>query len=360
MRIVKNSKKSTAKSKKSLMGKGSLGVDITPNAIGMVHLSGSLPDKLKLEKHVIQPLPKGVIINGNVENHDQLVSYLQQAFEQLGGGVRTITAALPHTMANIQNLTYSPQNTELSLEEFAESEAGQAVGSGNPSFDYQVLAEIGNAQDIVLASARRDDVDGRVDLFSEAGISLSYLDIDTFAVVNSLSVWIDQFAPELFRQKIAVFHIEEEQTTAFILQEGKILYKQETNFGNRQLTLNIQRHYGHDEETAWNMRFKANKPADFQSDVADQFNGQLTQEVQRILQFYYTTVSSDYHDNVKHILISGCPFMRSFGLAEGIYAQTNIPTQQAEPVLCAQADKSPVDLEAGQLAVAFGLAVRGL
>lgn len=360
MRISKNSKKSTAKAKKSLMGKGSLGIDITPNAISMVHLSGSLPNKLKLEKHVIQPLPRGVIINGNIEDHDQLVSYLQQAYEQLGGGSKKTIGALPHTLVNIQTLTYSEQNTDLPLEEFAELEASQAVGSGNLSHDYAILSETATSKEIILTSARRDDVDARVDLFEAAGISLSEMDVDTFAVVNAIFVWMDQFSPELLGQKVAVFNIEEEQTKAFILQDGRILYKQETNFGNRQLTLNIQRQYSYDEDAAWNLRFKSNKPSDFQSSVADHFNSQLTQEIQRILQFYYTTVSSDYHDNVKHILISGCPFMRQFGLAESVYAQTNIATQQAEPVLSAQTDKSPIDLEAGQLAVAFGLAVRGL
>ena len=366
MRISKNSKKTAPKARKSFGGKGSLGVDITPNAISMVHLSGHSPNNLRLEKYAIQSLPKGVIINGNIEDHDQLVSYLQQTYDMLGSSSKNVTAALPQSLVNIQTLFYDPRNTDLTLEEFAELEASQTIGSSNLSYDYQVTGESqnNNVEEVVLAAAKRDDVDLRVDAFEAAGINLSQLDVDTFAVVNAFSVWIDQFSSDLENQKLAVFYVDEEQTKAFILHNGQILYKQETNFGNKQLTLNIQRQYKLSEDDAWQLRFKDNKPADFQSAVADPFNHQLTQEIQRILQFYYTTVSSDYHDNVKHILIAGCPFMQPFGLAESVYSHIKIPTQQAEPVHSVQAnaqtESSQFNLEAGQLTVAFGLAVRGL
>lgn len=366
MKISKNSKKTTHKTKKSFGGKGSLGVDITPNCISMVHLSGSIPDRIKLEKYAIQPLPKGIIINGNIEDYDQLVSYLQQTYEQLGGGCKNVTAALPQSLVNIQTLHYDSRNTDLSLEEFAELEASQITGSSDLSFDYQISSESqdGHAQEIILAATKRDDVNLRVDAFEAAGITLAQMDVDTFSVVNAFSIWIDQFSSDLENQKLAIFYIDEEQMKAFILQNGQILYKQETNFGNKQLTLHIQRQYKLGEDDAWHFRFKNTKPSDFQTTVASHFNSQLTQEIQRVLQFYYTTVSSDYQDNIKHILIAGCPFMQPFGLAESVYTQTNIPTQQAEPIYSvqsnAQTESPQFNLEAGQLAVAFGLAVRGL
>ncbi|MFC2351960.1 type IV pilus assembly protein PilM [Eikenella halliae] len=366
MRISKKPRKSKQKAKMSFGSKGCLGVDITPTAINMVHLAGSVPGNLRLENYTIQPLPKGVIINGNIEDHDQLVSYLQQAYQRLGSSCKNVTAALPQALTNIQTITYDARSADLPVDEFVELEASQTIGSDNLSYDFQVTAELqnGNVQEIVMAAAKRDDVDLRRDLFADADIPLSQMDVDTFAVVNAFSVWIDQFAPDLEHQKLAIFHVDEEQTKALILQNGSIVYKQETNFGNKQLTHNIQRQYKLSEDDAWSMRFKSNKPADFQGAVADHFNSQLTQEIQRVLQFYYTTVSSDYQDSVKHILISGCPFMQPFGLAKSVYAQTNISTQQVEPIVSTQGGKqtetSKFNLESGQLTVAFGLAVRGL
>lgn len=366
MRTPKNSKKTTTKAKKSFGGKGSLGIDITPNAINMVLLSGSVPNNLKLEKYAIQPLPKGIIVNGNIEDHDQLVSYLQQAYEQLGGNHKNVTAALPQSLVNTQTLYFDERNTDLSLEEFAELEAGQTIGSSNLSYDYQIISDsLGNhTQEIVLAAAKRDDVDLRLDAFDAAGIKLSQMDVDTFAVVNAFSIWIDQFSSDLENQKLAVFHVDEEQTKAFILQNGKILYKQETNFGNKQLTLAIQRQYKLSEDDAWHLRFKDEKPADFKATVADHFNSQLAQEIQRILQFYYTTASNDYNDSIKHILIAGCPFMQPLGLTEHIHSQLKISVQQAEPIHSVQSNihsaNTQFNLEAGQLTTAFGLAARGL
>lgn len=365
MRMSKKPKKSTKKTKMSFGSKGCLGVDITPSSINMVHLAGSVPGKLRVENYTIQPLPKGVIINGNIEDHDQLVSYLQQAYEQAGGGCKNVTGSLPQSLTNIQTVTYDSRSSDLPLEEFAELEASQSIGSDNLSYDYQITAELqqGNVLELIMAAAKRDDVDLRIDLFTDADVPLSQMDVDTFAVVNAFSIWISQFEPDLEYQKVAIFHVDEDQTKALILQNGNIVYKQETNFGNKQLTHNIQRQYKLSEDDAWSMRFKSNKPSDFQSAVADHFNSQLTQEIQRVLQFYYTTVSSDYQDSVKHILISGCPFMQPFGLAKNVYAQTNISTQQVEPITSAQTGKtetSRFNLESGQLTVAFGLAARGL
>ena len=118
----------------------------------MVYLAGSVPDNLRLENYTIQPLPKGVIINGNIEDHDQLVSYLQQAYQQLGSSYKNVTAALPQALTNIQTITYDARSSDLPVDEFVELEASQTIGSDNLSYDFQVTAELqnGNVQALPL------------------------------------------------------------------------------------------------------------------------------------------------------------------------------------------------------------------
>ena len=92
-------------------------------------------------------------------------------------------------------------------------------------------------------------------------------------------------APEMAEEKVAVFGIHATQMYALILQNGRILYKQETPVSTEQLNQLIQRTYQVTEEKAAQMMASQNKPSDYQSQIADRFNVQVAQEVQRVLQF---------------------------------------------------------------------------
>ena len=107
----------------------------------------------------------------------------------------------------------------------------------------------------------------------------------------------------------------------------------------------------------------ASKPSDYQTQVADRFNIQVAQEVQRVLQFYYTTQTTETFSNIKHILLTGFASQQP-GLAESIFSQTNTATQCVHPVLYAERnnkiDLPQLQIDAPSLTLAFGLALRGL
>ena len=99
------------------------------------------------------------------------------------------------------------------------------------------------------------------------------------------------------------------------------------------------------------------------SAVADRFNIQVAQEIQRVLQFYYTTQSTEQYSNVKHILLTGTAAQQP-GLAETIFSHTNTATECIHPILYAnngsKVDISQLQIDAATLTLAFGLALRGL
>ena len=83
---LKNLKKTDAKfSKKSfeLNNHAAIGIDIDQYSIKMVQLSGRSLNQIQLEKYVIAKLPKNIVQGNKVQNHDQLVTYLQQAYVKL-------------------------------------------------------------------------------------------------------------------------------------------------------------------------------------------------------------------------------------------------------------------------------------
>ena len=151
--------------------------------------------------------------------------------------------------------------------------------------------------------------------------------------------------------------------SSLVLQNGQILYRQESALGGEQLCQLIQRTYQVSDEQAKVMRKSENKPADYQIQVADRFNAQIAQEVQRVLQFYYTTQSGEQFANVRNIFLTGSASTQA-NLAETIFSQTNTSAECVDLTTSVsigmKADASEMQQVGSELAIAFGLALRGL
>ncbi len=365
MRLAKKQKNTNSKTSSNLTHRSAVGIDIGQHAIKMVQLSGRSLNQIQLEKYVITKLPKNIIKGNKIQDYEQLVTYLQHSYAQLHTSAKNFVAALPQSLATIETVVYNEKETDLDLDGFAEFEVSQIAPVEEMNFDYQTVGTsvVPVGQRVLLTAARKDDVEPRIEAFENADLPLAAMDIDLFAQNNAFSFWINQHAPELEHEKIAIFGIHATQMYAAIAQNGQILYKQETPVSTEQLNQLIQRTYQVTEEKAAQMMNAATKPSDYQSAVADRFNIQVAQEIQRVLQFYYATQSSEQYSNVKHILLTGTASQQP-GLAETIFSHTNTATECVHPILYAsnsnKVDISQLQIDAPTLTLAFGLALRGL
>lgn len=368
MRLLKSTKNTTTKTNKttaSLSNRTAIGVDITQHAIKMVQLSGRSLNQIQLEKYVITKLPKNIVKGNKIQDYEQLVTYLQHSYTQLRSSCKNFVAAIPQSAATVEQAIYNSKDTDLELEDFAESEIAQIGPVSEMNYDYQVtgtsVAPAG--QQVLLVASKKDDIEPRIELFENAGMDLSVMDLDLLAQRNAYAYWINQHAPELTNEKIAIFGIYATQMYALVMQNGQILYKQETQVSTEQLNQLIQRTYQVTEEKAAQIMATDTKPSDYQAQIADRFNVQVAQEVQRVLQFYYTTQNTETFSNIKHILLTGIP-SQQIGLAETIFSQTNTPTQCVHPVTyterSSKIDLPQLQIDAPSLTMAFGLALRGL
>lgn len=386
MRFKKNEKNTTSKTSSSnLTNRGAIGIDISQDAIRMVQLSGRSLNQIQLEKYAITKLPKNIIKGNRIQDYDQLVSYLQHAYAQLRSNNRNIVVALPQNVTTIETVVYNSRDSEMDLPSYAEYEISQLAPLDEVNYDYQVIGRSSQplGDKVLLVAARKEEIEPRLEVFESAGLNPAFMDIDIFAQTNAFSYWINQHSSELSTEKVALINIGEHEMHALIVQEGQILYKQESSISGEQLNQLIQRTYQTNEEQAANMLKNNDKPIDYQSQIADRFNIQVAQEIQRVLHFYYTTqqneqFSSVYTYNggfgsatqqneqfssVKHILITGSA-SQQLGLPETVFSQTNTATECVHPITYANTsnklDLSELQQSAASLTVAFGLALRGL
>ena len=363
MRVKKNPNSKHSSISSGLNNKGFIGVDVGSHHIKMVHLSGRSLDQLKLEGYVITPLPQDVVVDGKVHDDEQLVATLQLSYAQLKSNNKNIIAAMPSNLTTLQNFIYSAEEGN-DLEGAAEFEAAQITSIDEVNFDYQVLgpAAQGAGQEVLLVVARKEDIEPRVLSLKAAGLTPMVLDVETYAIINAYSHWMNTQASELEDQIVVVFDIGMNQTQALVLRQGKLLFKQEPNFGSAQMARDIQRVYQLSREEAETLMHAEIQPQDFQQNIVEPFNQQMAMEIQRVLQFFYTTASSGSYQQASQILLTGASAQLP-GLAEKVSAQTNTPARVVNPVeytaLSSKIDHAAFKKAAADLTVAFGLCLRG-
>ena len=366
MRSKKTEKKTSNKKAMATSGRSVIGVDISPSHIRMVQLSGRQLSQVQLEKYAITTLPANVVSGGEVVDFDQLVSHLQQCYSKMKTNCKQANIALPASAVTIEeNLRFVPEGSNMTLQEFVELEVSNIGSLDEMNYDWQVLSgNPGSEQTVLMVAAKKEAVERATDLLDEVGINASNVDVDIFAVANAFAYADMQNGDSFGRQRIALFDIGDTVLKALIVENGQILYKQESNFGLEQLVQSVQRAYqATDGEALAMITGEMKRPDDYKAMVVDGFNAQIAQEVQRVMQFFYATQNMDSMSNVKHIYISGSGCAAP-GISEVVYAQTNIATEQLNPASFAinklKGDGTRFDKDAASLTTAFGLALRGL
>ena len=82
----------------SLLGKKNpplVGLDISTSDIKLVELSRSGEKAYKLERCATEPLPKGAVVDGNIENLEQVSETILKVLKRAGTGTKNVALAMP-------------------------------------------------------------------------------------------------------------------------------------------------------------------------------------------------------------------------------------------------------------------------
>lgn len=74
--------------------------------------------------------------------------------------------------------------------------------------DYQTTHSAGDSDEVLMVLALKGDSQPYLDCLDEAGFGpLKVLDVETYAIVNAFSNWINTQSPNLENETLAVFDI---------------------------------------------------------------------------------------------------------------------------------------------------------
>lgn len=339
-----------------------LGIDISATAVKLLELSG-VAGRYRVESYAVEPLPANSVVDKNITDMEAVGEAVARAVKKSGSKLKTAAAAVAGSSV-ITKIIEMPANlTEADMENQIQVEADQYIPFplDDVALDFEVLgpnAANPERMDVLLAASKSENVDVRVGVLGLAGLTAKVVDVEAFALENTVRI----IAQEQFGGGedlvIAVADVGSSVTTFSVLEKLKIIYSREQQFGGAQLTEEIQRRYGLSYEEAGLAKKQGGLPENFVPEVLEPFKDNMAQQISRAQQFFY---SSSHISNIDQLILAGgCASID--GIAELVEAKIGIPTRVANPFanmsVSSRVPAQVLSNDAPALMVCCGLALR--
>jgi type IV pilus assembly protein PilM len=351
---------------KALLGQGNpplVGIDISTSSVRLVELAQGGKDEIRLERYAAEPLPRGAVVDGNIENMDQVVEAVRRVWKKSGSRAKHVALGMPPASVITKKIILPAGMSEDQLEVQVESEASQYIpfALDEVSLDFDVIGPAANSPEdieVMLAASRREKVEDRVAIAEASGLKASVMDIESYAARAALDRVTAQLPQAGAGQIVALFQIGAQVTHISVMLDGATVYEREQPFGGNALTQDIVRSYGMAFDEAESRKKSGELPDNYQSDLLQPFLESAALEVTRAIQFFFTSTPYTRVDQL--FLAGGCALIP--GLLDIIASRTKISTAVISPFkgmqLASGVRESQLRADAPAYLVACGLALR--
>jgi type IV pilus assembly protein PilM len=340
-----------------------LGLDISSSAVKFVELAANGKDGYRVERYAIEVLPKDSVTDGNITNLDAVVDAIKRAWKRLGTSTRNVAMALPASAVITKKIIVAAGLREEELEVQVETEANQYIPFplDDVNLDYQIIGPAPSMPDeveVLIAASKKERVEDRVAAAEASGLKVLVVDVDSLAKLAAFELVERQLPNGGKDQIVALVDIGASAMHLTVLKNGQQVYAREQAFGGGQLTQDIARHYGMNQEEAEAAKRTGNLPEGYEAELLVPFMENLALEVSRALQFFFTSTQFSKVDHI--VLAGGCASIH--GVDEVVATRTQFDTLVANPfanmVLSDRVRARALLTDASALMVACGLALR--
>ena len=305
-----------------------VGLDISTSGVRLVELADAGKGIVRLERYATEALPRGAVVDGNIENMDQVADAVRRVWKKSGTRARHVALGMPPAAVITKKIILPAGLSEDQLEVQVESEASQYIpfALDEVSLDFDVIGPAPNSLDdmeVMLAAARREKVEDRVAIAEAAGLTATVMDIESYAARSAL----EHAALPRQDQIVALFQIGAHATHVSVLLNGEAVYEREQPFGGNALTQDIVRSYGMAFEEAETRKKAADLPENYRADILAPFLESAALEITRAIQFFYTSTPYTRIDAL--YLAGGCALLP--GIVDTVAGRTRLPVSLAAP-----------------------------
>ena len=334
----------------------SAGLDIGSGFIKLV-----VVDHSKAEPEIVQvatsPLVPDAIVEGEVMDPVLVAETVRAVIDSVGIKKANVVAAVGGHDVIVKPIPMD-RMSEQDAREVIRWEAEQHVpfDMENVQLDFQILDPEGTGPQmrVLLVAAKRELIENRMSLLSDAGIEPAMIDVDAFAIHNAF----EHNYPEAVRGLVALVYIGHETTNVNLLKNGAPILVRDVPFGSRRLREALQRERGFTADHAENLLQGRGNVDDIRS-LLDERVDELAVGIERAAAFI---VAQSGGEGIGRVFLSGGGAAIP-GMVQALGNRLGVRTEVATPLKrvgvrpeVMQATK--IDELAPMLMLPIGLALR--
>lgn len=336
-----------------------VGIDIGSSSLKLVQLKEQ-QGELHLLNAAVIPLSSEAIVDNALMDSLAIVGCIKSLVATSGVKCRNVAASISGNSVIIRKIML-PTMSQDELEEQIGWEAEQYIpfDISDIFMDFQILPEETrdpSQMSVLLVASKKNIVHDYQTVFSQAGLILSIVDIDSFATQNAFEcnhvVQPDEIC--------ALVNIGANIMTINIVKGGITLHTRDVQSGGNMYTEELQKQLGLSSSESESLKVLAHEVKSPRIlTIIDKVNDVVTQEIRRSLDFYHSSAGDD---RVNRLFISGgCS--KVYNLQEALHQKTGLTVELINPFAHVRYSDKDFDAEyLGEIGplmtVAVGLAMR--
>jgi len=336
-----------------------VGIDIGSSSIKLVQLKEQKGTYQLLNAGII-PLPAEAIVDNTLMDSSSIVAAVKNLVASLGVKTKDVACSISGNSVIIRKISLPAMPPE-ELEDQISWEAEQYIpfDINDVNMDFQIMSPDTidpSKMNVLLVASKKDIINDYVAVFSESGLQLSVVDVDSFAVQNAFEANYDVIPNEV----IALVNIGASVMNINVIKDGITLFTRDVQMGGNLITEEIQKQMGISSDEAETLKMLAHETRSTAlTDVLNKVNDTITQEIRRSLDFYNSTANED---RVSKIFTSGgCS--KVYNLINNISEKLGLPVDVINPFNKLSVSDKTFDPEYLQeigplMTVTVGLAIR--
>jgi type IV pilus assembly protein PilM len=228
--------------------KTTIGLDIGSGLIKVAVIDHSRKQP-ELTKVAVAPLLADAIVEGEVMDPGIVAEAIQGALASAGVKTKQVVTAVGGRDVIIKKIQIE-RVKEQQARELMRWEAEQHVPFDMESveLDFQILDPDGDGleMNVLLVAAKRELVESKTRILTDAGLQLAAVDVDAFALHNAFEV----NHPDAMDGVVCLVNIGHEVTNVNILDDGVPILTRDISVGTRRFREDLQRERGVSAEDA--------------------------------------------------------------------------------------------------------------
>jgi len=334
-----------------------IGLDIGSGLIKVAVVDHSKKQP-ELQRVAIQPLMQDAIVEGEVMDPGVVAEAIQAALASAGVKSKGVVTAVGGRDVIIKKIQIE-RVKEQQARELMRWEAEQHVPFDMESveLDFQILdpdAE-GTEMNVLLVAAKRELVEAKMRVLSDAGLTPAMVDVDAFALHNAF----EMNHPEAMEGMVALVNIGHDVTNINVLEEGVPILTRDLTLGTRRFVEDLQRDRGVGADEAVAL-VQGNDRSPHLDAVNETRGEEVAQGIERAVAFLASNTRGGAAVRAVYTCGGGA---RIPGLTEQLGARLRIDAQKANPLATrSMADGAMEGLSADDIApllmLPIGLALR--